>query len=255
MRKRIVIVTLILSMLAVCGCGEATQDDLMKEKKTTIIEMYNSLSAEYQSLAAEYDTALKKLEQVYSDKELNPGVTSLGDGSGDLTLNSVKDRVQFNSSLSYPNASTVEASSDINITDTVSVVARDNWTTRLSNSTVELQHDNGISGAISVEKVTEYLTEGNIRESVLEPWVSEVTTEPVEYSSIFSNNVAIGTQGKCKVLVDGQTGTMIFGMLGVNDREVEYVFIYNGDTDAVKDEVIKHVIESINIYNTAITLE
>lgn len=238
------------------GCSSEEPPDLMKEKKETLVGMYNELSSSYADKVTECDKLQNELNRIYEDKQLNPGVTSLGDGSGNLTTHSVNDKIQFNSELAYPNSTTVEASSSILITDNVYVIARDNWTTKLYNNTIELEHSSGISGNISVSRVTEYISGGTMKDLILTPWISEVTTEPVEYNDIFVNGTVLGYQGKTQILINGtDKSVMICGIAGNNNTSVAYVFVYDGETDSVKNELIRSIIESITIDDSTLRLE
>lgn len=255
--KRLVNTVVILGMLvAIAGCSSEEPVDLMKEKKETVVNMYNDLLQSYNSLTVEYNELNSKLSNVYADKQLNPGVTSVGDGSGNLTTHSVNEKIEFNSPLTYPNSSSVEASSSINITDNVSVIARDNWTTKLYNSTVELEHSSGISGNISVERINEYISGGNMKDLILTPWIEETTKEPVEYNNIFINNTVLGYQGRTQILIDETNkSTMTCGIAGNNNIAVSYVFVYDGDSDSVKNELIKGIVESVSIADVKLKLE
>ena len=125
MKKRLerLAVVLMLGTVLVSGCGNANSDELMKEKKENLVTMYRTMESEYNNLSSEYDKLQAKVDDMYKNEELNPGITSLGDGSGDLTLNSVSNRVEFNSPLEYPESTTVSTSSTIDIVKGVTVVA------------------------------------------------------------------------------------------------------------------------------------
>lgn len=254
MKRKVAVMVLVMCM-TLTGCSSGEPDDLMKEKKETVVSMYNNLKSQYNGLSTAYANLQDQMNKLYEDKELNPGVTVVGDGSGALTLHSVNDMLQFNEALTYPGAVAMESSSSISITKDVDVVARDNWTTKLYNSTLELEHSSGISANISVEYATEYLTDGNMKDSVLTPWIQSVTQEPVEYSDVFINNDVLGYQGKCNVLVDETKNyIMTCGIAGSNGVAVTYVFLYEGDKDDVKDELIKSIVESITISDQQLKL-
>ena len=255
MKKKAVIVTLmILTLLS--GCSSEEPPDLMKEKKETVVSMYTNLTNEYNKIMEEYNTLQTKMNEIYEDKQLNPGVTSVGDGSGNLTTHSVNEKIEFNSELSYPNASNIEASSCISVTSNVKLVARDNWTNRLYNSSIELEHSSGISGTISVQKINEYITDGNMKDNVLTPWISEVTTQPVQYNNIFISGNVLGYQGISDVLVnETDKAILTCGITGNNNTSITYVFVYSGERDSVKDELIKNIIESVTIDDVGLKLE
>ena len=54
--KRLVNTVVILGMLvAIAGCSSEEPVDLMKEKKETVVNMYNDLLQSYNSLTVEYN--------------------------------------------------------------------------------------------------------------------------------------------------------------------------------------------------------
>lgn len=257
MKKRLerLAVVLMLGTVLVSGCGNANSDELMKEKKENLVTMYRTMESEYNNLSSEYDKLQAKVDDMYKNEELNPGITSLGDGSGDLTLNSVSNRVEFNSPLEYPESTTVSTSSAIDIVTGVTVVARDNWITRLSNSTLELQHSSGISGSINISNVSEYMQDGTVKDDVLTPWVSQIATENVEYTNIFVDDDIWGAQAKAPILVDGQNGRMVCGVVPYGSYVATYIFVYDGDIDGTKEELIKNVLNSVNMFGENIVVE
>lgn len=255
MRNKKVATLLLVMCLTLTGCTSEEQPDLMKEKKEDLVSKYETLASQYNDLSTAYQQKQEELEEVYKDKELNPGVTTVGDGTGTLTLHSVNEMLQFNSPLAYPDSTTAESASEIKITDRASAVARDNWVTRLVSSNLELQHSSGISGVISVQSISQYISGGNMKELVLAPWISQVTNEPVSYRDIFISNNVLGYQGTVAVTIDENTkSTMVCGIAATGMTCITYVFVYDGESDDVKNESINSVVESIKIENQELTL-
>lgn len=253
--KKKVVIALLLGTLLISGCKNADKEPLMKEKKETIIDMYNALQVNYNNLVEEYDGLTGKVDNLKNSGELNPGITRVGDGSGKLTLNSVNNMVQFDKPLEYPNSTSVSTSSKVYITTTSSIEVRDNWVLSLKNSQLEMQHTNGISGEINVSQVENVGEIESIKDELLTPWVNQMTQDNIEYTDIFVGSDIWGSQAKFSTLINEKPARIQAGLFTYGDSAVTYVFVYDGDKDTTKDEIIKNVLNTLSIYDTEVITE
>lgn len=252
MKKRVACMILVMS-LSMTGCsadGEPSSD-LMKEKKETVVNMYYELSNQYNDLATQYAETQAKLEEVYEEKQINPGITTVGDGA--KTLNSLNDMVEFNEPLEYPNTQVIPASGYVAITNNVRVPARDNWTTRLSGSTLYMQHSNGISATLSASEFVQFSDSGI--KDIVTGFVSQLTSDEITYSDVFINGEVWGGDAKFPCLVNGNNAVMQCGIVVHGNVALSYIFIYQGDRDITKDEAIKSLLNSVSINDDIIAVE
>lgn len=257
MRKRYIIgaAIAITTMATLTGCGpREEQDELMKTPKSEIVKAYRDLEMENIRLLDEVNNLEVDIANIYKEEEINPGITSLGDGSG-RTLNSVKDRVKFDRELRYPNSVNIGTSGKTMITENIEIKAMDNWSTSLKGTTLELEHTNNISGSINISGIDTIIEEGTIRSEALEPWIGQMTTSNITYSDIFVTDLKYGDQATMEVLIDGETAFLRCGIVQYADSAISYIFIYGGEKDPTKEESIKAVLNSMTIYQNSVKVE
>lgn len=257
MKRKIVSLIIICATVGIiggCSSTDANKEPLMKEKKETVVQMYNNLLSKYTELSNEYDELTGKIDNLKNNGELNPGVTKVGDGDGDLTLNSVNSQIQFDQPLVYPEATSVSTSSKVDITEDISIKVRDNWVIALKNSQLDMQHSNGISGTINVSKIDDY-GEINIKDDILTPWVNQVTQDNIEYSDIFVDSDIWGEQAKFSAAINEKPCRIQAGLFTYGDSCVAYTFVYKGEVDTTKDEIIKGILNTITVYDSEIITE
>lgn len=255
MKKLAALIIIGASVISMTGCGESKEDPLMSKSKEELVELCNELQGNYSTVLNNYNSLQAKLDGIYSDGQVNPGITVVGDGSGKMTLNSVNEEIVFDTPLVYPESSTVKGDGFTTIVSGVTISARDLWISSIKNNTMELEHSSGISGTISVDSVDYYMSEGTIRDNVISPWLATFTDENVFYDNIFINSEVNGTQGKCTFLIDERTATIKCGVMVYGQMAISYVFVYDGEYDGVKDEITKNLLNTITIYGEQITVE
>lgn len=257
MRKRYILgaAIVITSVTALMGCTpNREQDELMKTPKSEIVTLYRDLELDNIRLNDEINNLKIDLDNIYKEEEINPGITSLGDGTG-RTLNSVKDRIKFDRDLRYPNSVNVGTSGKIMITENVEIIAMDNWSTSLKGTTLELEHANNISGSINVSGIDTLIEEGNVRSEALEPWMSQMDASNITYSDIFVTDLRYGDQATMEVLIDGEASYLRCGIIPYADSAITYVFVYDGKRDVTKEESVKSVLNSMAIYQNHVKVE
>lgn len=250
MKKKLVSIILVLSMitLTLVGCG--AKEGLEGMSKDELITAYQTLSSSYMQLQNEKN----EIEQLY--KSLNtandpaPAIGYVGDATGAITFNSRDAKIIFPSTFQYPGSQQIKADNNVKLADGVFVSPGSNWVIKLNGTTLELEHSNGISGIIKFGAVTNAYGIAQLKTDALEPWFSGVTSsQKIAYYDIFTSNsaTAVGEEARLQILIDSEDAFLICGMAAVEGKTITYVFTYRSQEDIGKNESILNVINTIQI--------
>lgn len=257
MRKRLISSIVIVSLIGglIAGCGGATDERFKGMSADEIIAQYDVLANEKAQLESEYNALEIMYYTLTTEDAPTAAIDYIGDGTNQLTFKSVDSKIIFPASFQYPASEQVAASGSINITNDVSLSTGANWITKLTGSTLELEHSSGISGIIKVGGVTELYNAEQLQSDVLEPWFETLPESSVTYQDIFINAVKFGSQAITPTMIDSENAVLRCGMVGYGASSVTYVFVYRGAQDVTKDESVLNIINSIKINNTNLTVE
>lgn len=254
MKKKILSLLLVMTTL-LSGCGEKVTDPKFAGMSVNeIIAQYNSIESMYNDLAAEYNTLSKTYESFTMDGA-DLAIGSVGDGSGNLTFNSVDSKIIFPETFKYPNSEAVSASGKINIINNLSIVPSQNWICKLVGSNLELEHTSGISGIVKVGKISQQFDNTQLKTEVLEPWLASLPKELIDYKDVFVNGIGSGAQATTPTMIDSEDSFLRCGMFSYSNYTVTYVFVYRSEQDANKDESIVNLLNTIEIEGNKVTVE
>ena len=254
MKKRIISTVLAITTLAtsIVGCG--TEDPRFKGMKTEeIIAKYDEMENNYLIASQQYDQ-LKTVYDSLMEQGPTSAVSSIGDGSGKLTFNSVDSKIIFPESFKYPGSEQTSASGSISIVKNVSVTPGQNWICKLNGASLELEHSTGISGVIKVGTVTDLYNQESLQAEVLAPWLEKLPKDTIKYENIFVNGLASGCQATTPTMIDSENSFLRCGMLAFGSYSVTYVFVYRSLQDATKDESILNVLKSITMSGNQVSI-
>lgn len=249
MKKRLISVLLTVVMLVsmLSGCG-GSDDEMSKLSKAEIIEQYRNLENAYTDIANQLGETQASLDALASDGKVVEAITTVGDGTGRFTFNSTDSKIIFPNSFVYPNASAIVPDGRVTITSGVTVSPSSTWILRTNGSALELeQSTNGISGTIKVNLVSEQLPVEQLQTDVLQPWFDSVSYQGVNYTNIFVGESAYGSQAETPIMIDSENAYLICGMVALGSYSVTYIFVYRGNSDSTKNELVKSVLNSISI--------
>ena len=258
MKKRLlsillVAVTLISSLTA---CGGTEDGDITKMNKKQLIAEYTKLSSAYDALANELAQLKITAEALTNDGKVSAAITTVGDGSGRFTFNSNDSKIIFPTSFVYPNSEPLVPDGKLNITTSVSVTPSSTWISRINGSSLELeQSTNKISGNIKVNKITEQISIDQLQSEVLAPWFSSMTNTSVQYTDIFIGKTSFGKQAEVPIMINSENAYLICGMAAFGSCSVTYVFVYRGAEDATKNELIKNLLNTIQIDGSSFVIQ
>jgi hypothetical protein len=237
-----------ISLLTLTACG-GDGSTLSSMSKSELIEAYQQLSAQYSSLEDEYEQLDLSYEALSADGTVTEAITTTGDGTGRFTFNSTDSKIIFPNSFVYPNSTTIVPDGKINITSSVAISPSSSWISRINGSALEIEQTvNSISGTIKINAGEDEVDVDSLQTDVLEEWFdNDIAYSGVTYSDIFIDEDPCGKQAETPILIDSENAYLICGMAAYNEYSVTYVFVYRGNQDATKTELIKNLINTISI--------
>lgn len=249
----ILITALASTMLAGCGKGDGKFSGM---KKSEIITEYENLESAYNDLTEQLVQTQNSLDALSKDGTVNEAITTMGDGTGRFTFNSTDSKIIFPNSFVYPNAQPIVPDGSITITTGVTVSPSSTWISRINGSALELeQSSNKISGTIKVNTITEQLPTDQLLTDVLQPWFDSVSYSGVTYTDIFVGSSSFGKQAETPIMIDSENAYLVCGMVGLGNYSVTYIFVYRGDPDTTKNELIKNIINTISINGNTLLIQ
>ena len=250
MRNRLISILLIaiICICSVTACGNSGDGSLGSMSKSELLEEYNKLAAAYNKLATEHEQLKVTASALTSDGKVSAAITTVGDGTGRFTFNSNDSKIIFPSSFIYPNSTPLVPNGKINITSSVSIAPSSTWITRINGSSLELeQSTNKISGSIKVNQAVQQIPVEQIKSEVLAPWFTSISNETVLYKDIFITSSSFGKQAEVPIMINSENAYLICGMAAFGSNSVTYVFVYRGDQDATKNELIMNLLNTLQI--------
>lgn len=249
----ILITALASAMLAGCGKGDGKFSGM---KKSEIITEYENLESAYNDLTEQLVQTQNSLDALSKDGTVSEAITTMGDGTGRFTFNSTDSKIIFPNSFVYPNAQPIVPDGSITITTGVTVSPSSTWISRINGSALELeQSSNKISGTIKVNTITEQLPTDQLLTDVLQPWFDSVSYSGVTYTDVFVGSSSFGKQAETPIMIDSENAYLVCGMVGLGNYSVTYVFVYRGDPDTTKNELIKNIINTISINGNTLLIQ
>lgn len=253
MIKRVIylVTTGVLLATVITGCGK---DPISKLSKSELVARVNQDIADIQ----EKDTRVEELETLLKGVQEEDGptssISSIEDGTGRLTFNSINNKIIFPVDLAYPNSTQAANTSCINITDTISISPTNNWTVVMDGATAEFNHTNGVTGIIRAGAITEMVEGDVLQETVMSPFFAEFPPEKITYSKIFLDDNCWGIDGKTATSVNSNPAYIRCGVFGFGETCFTYMFLYEGDNDPGKDETILSMLKTMTVFQQPIRI-
>lgn len=280
MKNKVVALLLCLSMsVCVGGCGSSNGEESVYDKmsKKQLLASCKQLDAELSQAYIDYDTLQQSVNNAGIANDNLPNIKDMEDGTGRKTFVSNDDIITFNKDWVYPNSIEAANTSSVNVSKTVSFKPYENWLIMQKGNTTELNHKAGISGKISVGNIEdssgmylvtqeEYeqlgwedaaMTPDVIKERIVNPWINDLANVgSVVYSELYLEDTIVGIQAETTTLVDGNEAHLKFGMFNTNRGEAcQYIFIYTGSYDSIKEEHMDLLISSIKVQDTPLLVD
>lgn len=250
MKKRLAALGLVAIMcmsLAACGKGGPTKEELQSD---------NDLLT---TMVADYEEQVGKLEQTIEALSGREGplesISSVSDGSGKKTFNSIGGKILFPGELKYTNATQAPNTSKLNLSDKISIVPSDNWVVQINGTTTQYSHPSGVYGTIKVASIVEIVKASEIDETILKPFIDTIPHISEELGSIFIEDNWRGRHATMTILNNEKPAVLKCGVIGYSDISMSYTFYYDGDIDSNKTELINSLLKTISFGSQKMRIE
>jgi hypothetical protein len=243
-RKLIVIAMVIALMTSSLGCKGKSKADIQNELDEAIF-MLNQSETKVQSL----ETALKALNGNNSGSEISE--IEIKDNSAFME---VSNMLVFKSPFIYMGA--IDAASDgyVNITKNVALMPSSNWEIRFSGPGIELSHPSGIGGTIKVGRITNVIQPADLAKSVIDPFLTKLSPSNISYGDIFIGDTFWGKSCIAKIGTQEEPYMILLGTLGIGTSSVNYIFMYSGENDNTKNELVEMLLSTLRVNGSAVTV-
>lgn len=276
--KRRLVAVLMLSLLVIGGCGEKADpnDPYATMSKGELLDSCRQLSEEVKVTTTQLDSLKEAVAGAGISIENSPSIEDIGDGTGRMTFKAVDGVITFDSEFVYPESAEAANTSSINISKNISCKPYQNWTVQQKGVVTELNHASGVVGKITVGslqgasgmyEVTEeqewngesgqQITVDSLQSKVAEPWFNSLANVgDVQYSRLYLESQWVGVQGSTTTLVNGTESHIVAGMFkGTADESCQYVFMYVGTFDSLKEEYMANLIRSIQVQEISLLVD
>lgn len=254
MSKLIVMVVIVVMLV---GCKDDSGDPLLGESKETLVGMINKLNSDVVSLTEDISELETKLTEIQEEKGPTPGIQVIDEITGKKTFTTVNDTIAFPTEFKYPGSVQAPNTSSLNITEAVKIVPTNNWICQINGTTLELNHSSGITGIIKVGTLDREAQKTKVEdlESYMSTFFSELPAGTIQYSRLYLKDTWFGLDATNNTSIDSNPAMIRCGILGYGEVSIQYTFVYSGERDAAKDEVILSLIKSMQVWNVELSVE
>lgn len=253
MKKAICFLMISIMALSVTGCGKKDSFDKMGKKELANLARTNTKTlADKDIRIQELEVLLKGIQEVNGP---TAAISTIDDGTGRLTFNSINGKIIFPKPFEYPGSTQAPNTSSINITSTLSISPTNNWITVLDGTTLELNHTNKISGLIKAGYITEMYDREKLQDEVMNEFFADFPPDKITYSKLFLNDQWWGLEGKTETIIEKKPAYIRCGMLGLGEQSFVYMFVYEGKQDAGKDETIVSLLKTMKMLGQSLRIE
>lgn len=253
-RVLIVLIALMVCLIVLTGCNK-DKNPLMKNKKKELVQMIEDLSNEILDKDARIEELETILRGVHEEDAPTAAITTIDDGTGRLTFNSIDGKIVFPQPFEYPGSTQAPNTASVNITELISIVPTNNWTMCMDGTTLELEHTSGISGIVKASAIDELYSREGLQDEVMSPFFEDFPPSNIKYSRLFLDGDWWGLEAQAPTTIDEKPAFIRCGMLGLGEQSFTYIFLYQGEQDKTKDETIVSLLRSMKMLGMQLRIE
>lgn len=254
MKKRL-IYTIAIGLLVSLSISGCSKDPFAKLSKGELVRLANQNTATIEDNEVRIDELETLLRGIQEEDGPTASISTIDDGTGRLTFNSIDGKIVFPTPFEYPGSTQAANTSSINITKTISVAPTKNWTAVLNGTTLELNHTNGVTGLIKAGAINEMYDRDQMQTEIMGKFFEGFPPEKITYSKLFLDDQCWGIEAKLATTIDSQPSYLRCGMLGLGEESFVYMFVYEGDKDAGKDETITSLLKTMTMLGQSLRVE
>lgn len=248
----------VVAIAALTGCSGGNSDEAPFYRDKTrqeLIDLCDEYTNNIADLQNQYDELYKLYNGIQSENKPSEAIGITGDGTGRFTFNSVDHKIIFPEELTYPGSVTITANGDVNIVQNVSISAGSNWVLKTGTASIELEHISGISGTIKAGAQYFMYTAEELRDNTIKPWFEKLPMSSITYSNISIAGQPLGCQAVSPTIIDGESAMIRVGLIAHGNNSLTYTFVYRGEQDASKDEIITQMLNTMMIDGLSVLIE
>lgn len=257
-KKALALMLVAVMLLSMTACSnDENKDPLLSESKQTLVDMINSQNNELIGLYENKTMLEDRLKEIQEEKGPTPGIEVIDDLTGKKTFTTVNDTIAFPTELKYPGSTQAPNTTSLNISEAVRIRPTANWICQMDGTTLELNHSSGISGKITIGTLDREAqkTLASSLEEYMSAWFTELPAGTIKYSRLYLKDDWFGLDATSNTNIDAEAANLRCGLLGFGDVSMQYMFVYKGDKDVAKDEVILSLIKTMEIWNVPLSVE
>lgn len=254
--KRILALILVMiSMVSLVGCGGKDRDPLMSESKETLVEMINRASEDEVYYVEKIEELEERIRGQVSSSPVTSGIGEIGAGI-ELTFKTIDSKIIFPTEFNFPGSEQAPSTSSLNVSEAVKIRPTSNWTFKVTGTGVELSHNSGITCVMTTGKLDsgKYVERSVIEEHLLDNFFSELPPSKVAFSSLHIDDAIFGVDSVCSTTIDEGPAMLRCGMLAYGELTFHYFFVYLGERDVAKDEVILSLMRTVTIWDNELSI-
>lgn len=265
------VIAVLLSLMActMTACKEDTSDpDPNFDGKTRIEieQMYYELQSAADNMWEDLQSYQAQAEAQAAEDGGEPKaiIGSSGDGSGRLSFYSNDSKIVFPSSFAYPESLSVPSDGGVYIVSDTYVIPDSNWNMKyMPTGGLQLEHSSGISVTIKVGQTNAMPTDDELRAQILEPWFNGIPEANPTFSQItVGGDNTYGCQAITKTVIDSEDAVLRCGMFASPSKArsemgkcVTYVAVYRGKKDDNKEEILRSLLNSLNVSGNSVLID
>lgn len=258
-KHRVVAMLLSFTMILTLGGCKSDEDidPLMKETKESLVKMVNDMNTELVDCYTKISDLETMLKGVQGEEEPTSAISEMSDGTGRLTFNTVDGMITLPVPFNYPNAQQAPNTASINVSDAVKVTPTSNWTAVLTGTKLELSHTSGIAGTITVgllDRDAQKVQTSELQEHMTQ-WFTNLPPETIKYTRLYLNDNWLGIDATSHTFIDEKDAMIRCGIAKSGENSLQYFFVYSGEQDVAKDEVVLSLIKTISVWNNKLSVE
>ena len=221
------------------GTGNDTK--LTKADLESALDRANSEIVDLEAKVEE----LEKTLQVLAGGDVT-SIDSIDVGGDDSILKAINGKVIFSKNLEYPGVEQSANESSLNLSSRIKVTPSVNWVVKMGGTKTDYVHPTGVRGTITLGNAkTMYKTDE--LEVTLDEFLGSINATNIVKGKVFLNGTERGVEAKINVIIGNRPYKARVGTLGYNGQVITFMFYYEGDTDANKDELINTLLSSIRV--------
>lgn len=249
----------IILILSLSACKkDEDRDPLLDEDKETLVQMIHESNQALSDTLDQKDELQAALDMRQTDEEAGT-IKEIEDGSKRRTFVTVDSMITLPVDFAYPGTEMTAEDASLNLNGQVKILKPSpTWSSVFDGTTLKLyNNEEDIAGNITVGSLTDEGQEfkvAGLQDYVTNTLLVDVPYESSTWTKLFLGDRQRGVDVTCKILVDEESAIMRCGIIGSGEISVQYMFVYKGEKDAIRDDLVRALLRNITIRNNPLSI-